>query len=156
VIHVDLVSKKLTITNPNGFEAEVKQGAYAFGVDLSQFHAGVPMKVEGRVLSSVWIDTGDDYFLILPGDFAKRSVPIPNFPAISFVGADGASGQEARCGRLPDAQVGPYKYQDAIACFVPNRIFGLEGGLIGFDFLRHFNWTFDYPHGRVVLTPNGE
>ncbi len=156
VVEVDLVKHTLNVLDPNGFEKVIKPGAYAFSVDLSGFHAGVPMKVDGRVLPSVWLDTGDDYFLILPNEYSKRAVPLPNFPDFPFVGVDGESGENAYCRRLPDTQVGPYKYQDAITCFVPNHIFGLEGGLIGFDFLRHFNWTFDYPHGKVVLTPNGE
>ncbi|MBV8153385.1 MAG: hypothetical protein JOY98_03140 [Candidatus Eremiobacteraeota bacterium] len=26
--------------------------------------------------------------------------------------------------------------------------------LLGFDFLKHFDYVFDYPHGRMFLTPN--
>ena len=29
-----------------------------------------------------------------------------------------------------------------------------KGGLLGIDFLKHFNWTFDYPDGKLILTPN--
>ena len=57
--------------------------------------------------------------------------------------------------RLNEIQIGPYRYQKALSCFAANDAFGIDGGLLGFDFLRHFNWTFDYPHNRVVLTPNG-
>jgi len=26
--------------------------------------------------------------------------------------------------------------------------------LVGFDFLKHFDFVFDYPHGRMFLRPN--
>ncbi|HZW53586.1 MAG TPA: retropepsin-like aspartic protease [Candidatus Elarobacter sp.] len=165
VVDVDLTKNRLTISDPNGFDMPLKQGAYAFQVDLSDFHAGVPMKVQSSVLPSVWLDTGDDYFLILPHELERKTVALANTINVGglvefeqtmyFGGVDGAGGEPARCVRLNEVQVGPYRYQKALSCFAPNDAFGLDGGLIGFDFLRHFNWTFDYPHGRVVLTPNG-
>ena len=166
VVNVNLVNKTLTITNPNGYEAPVAQGAYAFPVDLSIFHAGVPVKVNQTVLPSVWLDTGDDFFVILPHELEKKTVALANTitlaggftfeQTITFGGVDGSGSEAARCVRLNEIQIGPYRYQKALSCFAPNDAFGAEGGLIGFDFLRHFNWTFDYPHGKVVLTPNGQ
>jgi hypothetical protein len=164
VVDVDLKANKLTISDPSGFDVQPKQGAYAFPVDLSDFHAGVPMKIKDDVLPSVWLDTGDDYFVILPHELEKRTVALNatisiagiEFPnQVYFGGVDGGAAEPAKCVRLNEIQVGPYRYQKALSCFAPNDAFGLDGGLIGFDFLRHFNWTFDYPHGRVVLTPNG-
>ncbi|MEA2690437.1 MAG: hypothetical protein QOD51_3044 [Candidatus Eremiobacteraeota bacterium] len=164
IADVDLAKQTLTIADPNGFEAQVTKGAYAFPVDLSDFHAGVPMKVNGAVLPSVWLDTGDDYFVILPHELEKRTVALNATMVIAgmeftsvvyFGGVDGGGAEPAKCVRLNEVQVGPYRYQKALSCFAPNDAFGVDGGLIGFDFLRHFNWTFDYPHGHVVLTPNG-
>jgi predicted aspartyl protease len=164
VFEVDLAASKLTVSDPAGFDAQPKQGAYAFPVDLSAFHAGVPMKVAGNILPSVWLDTGDDFFVILPHELERKTVALSDTVKIGgfeyentlyFGGVDGSGAEPARCVRLNEVQVGPYRYQKALSCFAPNDTFGLDGGLIGFDFLRHFNWTFDYPHGRVVLTPNG-
>jgi predicted aspartyl protease len=154
VFDVDLTASTLTISDPGGFDAQPKQGAYAFPLDLSDFHAGVPMKVAGNVLPSVWLDTGDDFFVILPHELERKTVAV-NDTMVYFGGVDGSGAEPARCVRLNEMQVGPFRYQNALSCFAPNDAFGLDGGLIGFDFLRHFNWTFDYPHGRVVLTPNG-
>ncbi len=53
-------------------------------------------------------------------------------------------------------KVGPYRYTLALTCFASASVFGETGGLIGFDFMRHFNWTFDYPEAKLVLTPNGK
>ena len=164
IVDVDLQTDRLTIADPAGFEARVKQGAYAFPVDLSDFHAGVPVKIKDTVLPSVWLDTGDDFFVMLPHELERHTVALTGSVSIGgveletnmyFGGVDGSSSEPARCVHFNEIQVGPYRYQKALSCFVQNDAFGLDGGLIGFDFLRHFNWTFDYPHGRVVLTPNG-
>ena len=165
VVNVNLVNKTMTIRDPDGYEAPVTKGAYAFPVDLSNFHAGVPVKVNDVVLPSVWLDTGDDFFVIFPHALEKKAIALSNTVTIGqaftvdtvvyFGGVDGSGAEPARCVRLNEILIGPYRYQKALSCFAPNDAFGSEGGLIGFDFLRHFNWTFDYPHGKVVLTPNG-
>ncbi|HEY0383475.1 MAG TPA: retropepsin-like aspartic protease [Candidatus Elarobacter sp.] len=164
IVNVNLVNKTITVSDPNGYEAPVPPGAYAFPLDLSIFHAGVPVKVNEVVLPSVWIDTGNDFFVILPHELEKKTIALPETVTIArryvveqtvyFGGVDGAGAEPARCVRLNQISVGPYRYQNALSCFAPNDTFGAEGGLIGFDFLRHFNWTFDYPHGKMVLTPN--
>lgn len=164
VVDVDLVTNRLTLTDPSGFDVQPKQGAYAFPLDLSVFHAGVPVKIKDTVLPSVWIDTGDDFFVILPHELERHTVALAGTLTVGgfdydmtlyFGGVDGGGAVPARCVHFNEVQIGPYRYQKALSCFAPNDAFGLDGGLIGFDFLRHFNWTFDYPHGRLVLTPNG-
>ena len=166
VVNVNLIKKTVTVQNPSGYEAPVGQGAYAFPLDLSVFHAGVPVKVNDTVLPSVWIDTGDDFFVILPHELEKKNLALVNTftvgqrfvveQMVHFGGVDGSGTDAAKCVRLNEIQIGPYRYQKALSCFAPNDAFGSDGGLIGFDFLRHFNWTFDYPHGKLVLTPNGQ
>jgi len=164
VVNVDLTKNRLTIADPAGFDVQPIQGAYAFPVDLTDFHAGVPVKIKDTILPSVWLDTGDDFFVILPHELERHTVALTGTIAVGgtdyamtiyFGGVDGAGSEPARCVHFNEIQVGPYRYQKALSCFAPNDTFGVDGGLIGFDFLRHFNWTFDYPHGRVVLTPNG-
>ena len=165
VVNVNLVNRTMTVGDPDGYEAPLSKGAYAFPVDLSSFHAGVPVKVNDIVLPSVWLDTGDDFFIIFPHELEKKTIALPNTVTIAktftvetivyFGGVDGSGAEPARCVRLNEIMIGPYRYQKALSCFAPNDAFGVDGGLIGFDFLRHFNWTFDYPHGKVILTPNG-
>lgn len=153
IVDVDLDAKTFSVLDPAATDVRVAPGAYAFPVDLSQFHAGIPMTVAGNVLSDVWLDTGDDFFVMLPHDLEHRIVAVTD-SSTYFGGVDGVSIEPARCVRLNEMQVGPYRYQKAASCFAPADVFSSDGGLIGFDFLRHFNWTFDYPHGAVVLTPN--
>jgi hypothetical protein len=165
VVDVDLQKHAVTIVDPASHEAKAGPGAYAFEPDLSIFHAGVPVKIHDTVLPSVWLDTGNDFFVILPHELEKNTVALNATVTVGglgeferkqwFGGVDGTAAEPANCVRMNEIQVGPYRYQKALSCFAPNDAFGMDGGLIGFDFLRHFNWTFDYPHGKVVLTPNG-
>jgi predicted aspartyl protease len=154
LVDVDLKSERLTILDPKENQPVIKPGAYAFPVDLSEFEAGVPVKLQDEVLPSVWLDTGNSFFVILPhaAQGTHSGTIVSRFP---FFGVDGESQVEADCVRFNQIQVGPYRYEHALSCFAPNEAFGKSGGLIGFDFLKHFNWTFDYPHGQLVLTPNG-
>ena len=155
LVDVNLTTRALTVLDPAANQPVVKPGAYAFTLDLSDFHAGVPLKLQDEVMPSVWLDTGDDFFIILPRAMETRHVAtITN--RIFFFGVDGQSQYPADCVRFNEIQVGPYRYQSALSCFAPNEAFGKSGGLIGFDFLKHFNWTFDYPHGQLVLTPTGD
>jgi len=153
IVNVDLDAKTFSVLDPAATDVRVAPGAYAFPIDLSEFHAGVPLKVAGNVLSHVWLDTGDDFFVVLPHELERHITAVTD-GSIYFGGVDGVGDEPARCVRLNEIQVGPYRYQQAASCFATNDVFDAEGGLIGFDFLRHFNWTFDYPHGTVVLTPN--
>jgi predicted aspartyl protease len=154
LVDVDLAKGNLTVLDPQENEPVIKGGAYAFTVDLSDFHPAVPIKLQNDVLSGVYLDTGNDFFVILPQAMQKRHVGTFIDQEI-FSGIDGDGQYPAICVRLDEIQVGPFSYKGAPSCFAPNEAFGKTGGLIGFDFLRHFNWTFDYAHSQLVLTPNG-
>jgi len=64
----------------------------------------------------------------------------------------GATGgqQELQCGELARIQMGLLNYDDAPACYLPD--FAENEAIVGFDLLRHFNYTFDYPEGKIVMT----
>jgi hypothetical protein len=72
---------------------------------------------------------------------------------IAYSNYTGAYGS-GNCVLLNQVLIGPYKYQSPPLCFVGSGVFGEDGGEIGNDFLRHFDWTIDYPDGKFVLTPN--
>jgi len=154
LVDVDLAKAKLTVLDPQQNEPVTKEGANAFPVDLSDFLPAVPIKLQNETLSHVYLDTGNTFFVILPQAMQKRHVGT-FIDRENFVGVDGVSEYPATCVRFDEIQVGPIHYKGAPSCFAPNEAFGRSSGLIGFDFLRHFNWTFDYTHSQIVLTPNG-
>ena len=155
LVHVDLVKETMEFADPAQSAATVPKGAYAFPVNLSDLTPEVQIKV-GSVATRATFDTGDDYSVILSDNLTKTGKVIGLVDSTMFFGGvDGIANEPASCYILREITVGPYRYQNSLTCFGSERVFGRDGGLIGFDFLRHFNWTFDYSRSRLILTPNG-
>lgn len=171
LVDVDLAARTIRILDPTKYEPTVGKGAYAFPVNLASRQPGLSLKV-GNVTTKAVFDTGDDFLVSLSDDLLRTGrvvaltdtarVTDPNSGApvefqynLFFVGVDGPTSVPAKCSRINQLEVGPYRYQRVETCFAPAEVFGTDGGLIGMDFLQHFNWTFDYFDSKVVLTPNG-
>ena len=74
-------------------------------------------------------------------------------------GADGETKEYA--GRIASLQLGPYVLREPIATFSPEEQGGLLassdiGAILGGRILKRFTVTFDYPHHRMLLEPNGQ
>ncbi len=156
LVHVDLVKGAVTFGDPTQFQPTIEKGAYAFPVNLADNTPEVLVKI-GNYTTRATIDTGDDHFATLSDNLitSGRLVSLP-LGTIYFTGVDGITPEPATCYKLNEISVGPYRYQGASVCLAKEAVFGKDGGLIGFDFLRHFNWTFDYTRSHVVMTPNGQ
>ncbi len=166
LVDVDTAHQTIRILDPSTMEPALGPGAYAFPVNLASRQPEIVLKA-GGVQTRAIFDTGDDFLAVLSDDLQSSgrlvaltdTINVGGMPVefrISFFGVDGPAQVPAKCSRLNELQVGPYKYQNVETCFGGARVFGRDGGLIGFDFLKHFNWTFDYPESKVVLTPNGK
>ena len=142
IVDVDLNDKTLRILDPAKFDVSVGKGAYAFDVDMSSLHAAVPAIINGKVAAEPYIDTGNYYGVVL-------SAALHDSGEVRTVPGNGPLGFP----RINEIQVGPYRYQSVPTSFMNG--FGHRGGLLGYDFLKHFNWTFDLPQNKFVLTPNG-
>jgi predicted aspartyl protease len=153
IVDVDTAKSTIRILDPSAVEPVVGQGAYAFTVNLADRTPEIVLKAAG-VPAHVTFDTGNSSWVMLSDVLASsgKIVALPHGREY-FVGADGE--MSASCSRLKLVEVGPYRYENADTCFAP-RVFGKDGGLVGFDFLKHFNWTFDYVESKLVLTPNGK
>jgi predicted aspartyl protease len=154
LVDVDTAEKTIRILDPSAMEPAVGRGAFAFTVNLANRTPQIVMKAVG-VTARPTVDTGNSAWIILSDELATsgRIVALTRDQRI-FRGVDGLV--RAKCSRLSLVEVGPYKYEKAETCFAETNVFGPEGGLIGFDFLKHFNWTFDYAESKLVLTPNGK
>jgi predicted aspartyl protease len=153
LVDVDLAARTIRILDPSTMQPVVAQGAYAFTVNLANRTPQIVVKAAGAPARPT-IDTGNSSWIILSYAMIDdgRVVALPH-DYRGFAGVDGVIG--ARCSKLSLVEVGPYKYERAETCFAGGS-FGLDGGLIGYDFLKHFNWTFDYAESKLVLTPNGK
>jgi len=168
IVDVDLDSKQMTIFDPTKYTPSLKKGAAAIPVDLSGFVPQIHISVGNGVDVFTIIDTGDSLEVLISDAMRNSGKVLGLTGEISFgVGAesmqdkeyiggvDGTSPYRVPCTRINQMKVGPYPYENARVCFGPERAFGQKGGLLGIDFLKHFNWTFDYPDGKLILTPNG-
>jgi hypothetical protein len=166
LVDVNLADHTLTIADPSKFDPTIGKGAYAFPVDLSGGSPEVTMTLGNGIVTHPVFDTGNDFFVLLSDQLRSSGKVVALTDTIHyggyefenriyFGGVDGTALESAPCIRLNSVNVGPYRYEQAATCFGSPRVFGEDRGLIGFDFLRHFNWTFDYPHNKLVLTPNG-
>jgi predicted aspartyl protease len=165
LIDVNLSDRTIRILDPDAFQPTIAKGAYAFPVNLASRQPGISLRV-GTATTKAVFDSGDDFLVSLSDDLTRsgRVVALTDSAKtgsgefqynLSFVGVDGPTSVPAKCSRISQFEIGPYRYQRVETCFAPAEVFGKDGGLIGMDFLQHFNWTFDYAHGQLVLTPNG-
>lgn len=155
VVHVDLVKEIIEFADPAQVMAAVPKGGFAFPVNLADGTPEIKLKVAG-VDTRATFDTGNDFFAVFSDHLTKTGQVVGlREGAIYFSGVDGIANEPSSCYNLREILVGPYRYQNVMSCFGSERVFGRDGGLIGFDFLRHFDWTFDYSRSHLILTPNG-
>ena len=176
IVEVDLSSRKMQIFNPANMQPALTPGAYAFPIDLTSRRPVIGMHLSGNAYGFPYFSTGEPLFMMLSqrlresGAVAASDLSTEHFnpqtgthPLGTMIESDpvqpkysdytGAYGS-GNCVLLSQALIGPYKYQSPPLCFVGNGVFGEDGGAIGNDFLRHFDWTIDYPEAKFVLTPN--
>jgi predicted aspartyl protease len=155
LVHVDLVKEVMEFGDPAQMMATVPKNGYAFSVNLSDGTPEVRIKV-GAASTRATFDTGNDFNVVLSENLTKTGRVVGLlFSTIFFAGVDGIANEPASCYKLNEIVIGPFRYQNSLTCFGSERVFGSDGGLIGFDFLRHFDWTFDYSRSRLILAPNG-
>jgi hypothetical protein len=155
LVHVDLVKETIELADPSQAMATVPKGGFAFPVNLADGTPEVNVKVAG-VDTRATFDSGNDFFAVF-SDYLTKTGRVVGLVegAMFFGGVDGVATEPSSCYNLREIAIGPYRYQNATTCFGSERVFGRDGGLIGFDFLRHFDWTFDYSRAHLILSPNG-
>ena len=167
---------QMQLFDPATYSTDLAAGAYAFPVDLTSRTPAVAITLKNGTMAYPRLDTASSYFMILSEDLRRRgkidaadlTVQHTN-PMIGSTGPlgtmtestpvdaqilalDGSQGT-GRCVVMRELYIGPYKYENPPLCFVGSNFFGDDGGLIGLDFLNHFDWIMDYAHAHVILTP---
>jgi len=177
IAEVDLSSRRLQIFNPATIQPAITNGAFAFPIDLTSRRPVIGMRLSGKSFGFPYFSTGEPYFMLLAqrlretGAVSASDLSTEHFNPkagtrgffgtmiesdpvqLGYSDYTGAFGV-GNCVLLHEALIGPYRYQSPPLCFVGSGVFGDDGGAIGNDFLRHFDWTIDYPDAKFVLTPN--
>ncbi len=160
VVRLNASAQQLTISDPSAAQTDASAGI-PLNVDLSDGVPNVPMKMDGRIPVSAELDSGNFYYVLFGKELITRyglamlvdnSVVgmLQSHPAIGGVG-----GYEVEsCGHVDSLTLGPIVYQQPPAC--ESSSFSGRDILVGYDFLRHFDYIFDYPHGHLIMIPHKE
>ncbi len=177
IAEIDFSSRQMQLFNPVKMQPAVTAGAFAFPIDLTIRRPVIGVRFSAKANGFPYFSTGEPYFMLLSqrlresgavsaSDLSTEAFN-PRLGTRTFAGTmiesdpvqlgysdyTGATGS-GNCVLLSQVLIGPYKYESPPLCFVGSGVFGEDGGAIGNDFLRHFDWTIDYPDAKFVLTPN--
>ena len=148
IVRLDPVAQTMTIADPAVFDPSGEKGLPVL-VDLSANMPAVPMTVNDAIAVKAYFDSGDpDEVIFSPDLIFKYHLTF----GTKAQGAIGGIGMIA-CGTLNKLTLGPIVYESVDACERKTDVMGGRNILVGLDFLRHFDITFDYPHGRLFLQP---
>jgi predicted aspartyl protease len=155
LVDVDLDAGQMRIFDPT---TSVPNGKDALVVlpDLRTGTPIVPAKLNGKFSTGVLFDTGNSAPALIAADW-KGTVPMLIDPDPAkylsthrvVIDATGTT-SEVECGQLERISMGQVSYDAAPTCMLPTleRTFSL----VGFSFLKHFNYTFDYPEGKIYMS----
>jgi Aspartyl protease len=148
IVRIDLGAATMAIHDPASFDASGERGLPLL-VDIADGIPSVPMTLDGSIVVKAYFDSGDpDAVIFGPDLIFKYHLSM----GTKIEGAVPGYGMIA-CGTLDKLTLGPIVYTGVDACERRTDVMSGRNILVGLDFLRHFDMTFDYPHGRLFLQP---
>ncbi|MBV9646890.1 MAG: retroviral-like aspartic protease family protein [Candidatus Eremiobacteraeota bacterium] len=147
IVDVDFDKSHLTIYDPKTNSVNDAGGVIVLP-DLTSGQPAVPVKIDGRFESHAILDTGGAAPVLIPHTLSSR-LSMLAVPKYAIGGVTGGYEVDA-CGVLSSIEIGRITWQNPGACY--SGSVGTDESLIGFDFLKNFNMTFDYPDGKIVMT----
>jgi hypothetical protein len=148
IVRADLGAATMAIEDPASFDSSGEKGLPLL-IDIADGTPSVPMTLNGSIPVKAYFDSGDpDEVIFGPDLIFKYHLSM----GTKIEGAAGGYGSIA-CGTLDKLTLGPIVYTGIDACERKTDVMSGRNILVGLDFLRHFNITFDYPHGRLFLQP---
>lgn len=155
IVELDLDRGTLRIMDPTKMQPDQSQGLVVHA-DLSDHHIRVPMKLNGKYDVIATLDSGNPINVLFSRDLIEREHLVffsdPSQLGSTQYGGGVTKGEEIEhCGRLNSLSLGPIVYRPVPACDSPS--FGRNEILVGLDFMKAFNYVFDYPDGIIVMSP---
>jgi hypothetical protein len=156
IVDLSLSTGTMRIRDPSAGAATAPSGGYPVTVDLASLTPSVAVKLDDKLEINATLDTGAGYLVLMSDQVEHHGINLLARRGDAFLGGNafigGIGGYEATtCGPLARVTVGPFIYTSTEACESPN--WDLHSGLLGYDFLKHFDYVFDYPHGVLYMTP---
>jgi hypothetical protein len=149
VAELNLDTKTLRLMDPAKVKADAGAGLLVH-IDLSDLHVRAPMLIDGRYEVMATFDSGNPTDILFSSELLKHeNIGFTKYGTDYVYGVGGA--EQVTCGRLNPVGLGPVRYQARTACALES--FGRNEILVGLDFMRAFNFVFDYPQGVMVMTP---
>jgi len=155
IIDLDFDAGTLRVLDAAKVEPDQTKGIVVHA-DFSNHHIRVPMKLNDKYDVIATLDSGNPLNVLFSRDliFRDRMVFLvdPNqFGSTRYGGGVGSGYEIEQCGKLSSLQLGPIVYKPVPACDSDyeyrNEI------LVGLDFMKAFNFVFDYPDGIMVMIP---
>ena len=134
IVKLDVYGSKMNVLDPST-DLSAQPGLQVI-VDLSEGTPIIPMMLNKSIPVNVMLDTGNPGAIFMDVDLAKKHHLVE---------------YSEGCAALESLAIGPITYSEQEVC---SADLGSDYMLLGFDFLKRFDFVFDYPHGRMFLTPN--
>ncbi|MBV9719444.1 MAG: retropepsin-like domain-containing protein [Candidatus Eremiobacteraeota bacterium] len=134
IVKLDVYGSKLAVLEPSSDVSSTN--GIPLLVDLSDGVPAIPMTYDKTLAVNAILDTGN--------------------PGVAFIVRDALTRYHlstSLCGSVQGLTIGPITYLEPAAC-TRGMPFSTKDVLLGYDFLKHFDYVFDYPHGRMFMTPN--
>ena len=162
VVRLDYEHEQITVYDPETYTPANKAAELpvTFLGSLPMVQGKITLPGREPIEINCVIDSGaDGLHLTAPFVSANRVLEsMSKRVSASSIGAGGGSRQFA--GRIASLQLGPYVLREPVVSFSADEKAGLLASpdfaaLIGGAILKRFTLTFDYPHHRILLEPNG-
>ncbi|BDE06368.1 hypothetical protein WPS_16440 [Vulcanimicrobium alpinum] len=154
IVNLDFDAATLHVFDPAKVEPDRSKG-FAVRMDLSDGHIRVPMKLNDKYDVIATLDSGNPLNVLVSKDLVSREhvlffVDPSKFGSTRYGG--GVGGMEIEhCGRLQSLTMGPINYRPVPACDSDSEY--RNEILVGLDFMKAFNFVFNFPDGEMVMIP---
>jgi predicted aspartyl protease len=171
IVRLNTSDQTMTFLDPQVTPVDRTAGAVVL-VDLRSEVPVVPMLIDNRVSVNALLDMGDGVTVSMsPELVSKRHIPMMAHADSgnvfyhpeegdtagdymnSHVVVQGVGGTEVEsCSTISSISLGPIIYQSTYACVSPSM--SGDNIIVGYDFLRNFDFVFDYREGLIILKPH--
>jgi predicted aspartyl protease len=154
IVELDFDAKTLQVMDPAKVAPDQSRGL-VLHPDLTTQHMRVPMQLNGKIDVIATLDSGNPINVLFSKDLihSKRVALLADpdqLGSTRYGGGIGNNYEIERCGLLTSLSLGPIEYKPVPACDSDAMGSGNEI-LVGLDFMKAFNYVFDYPDGIVLL-----